>query len=193
MASLNLIEAFVRRNEDSSALIVVPTDVLKNQWIEKLDERGLIGNARVEIINSAIKLNWTCDLLVIDEIHLTPSDTFRKIFDCVDYKNILGLAGTFERLDGKELYITKYAPVCDTITIVLSLFLSSFNFSKHLSWKCWSPTASISSINKISASTFIATLNARRIYIPEEYVLTGVSINSWSSENSIFPVLALYL
>ena len=115
--ALNLIEAFVRRNEDSSALIVVPTDVLKNQWIEKLDERGLIGNARVEIINSAIKLNWTCDLLVIDEIHLTPSDTFRKIFDCVDYKNILGLTGTFERLDGKELYITKYAPVCDTITI----------------------------------------------------------------------------
>ena len=115
--ALNLIEAFVKRNEDSSALIVVPTDVLKNQWIEKLDERSLIGNARVEIINSVIKLNWTCDLLVIDEIHLTPSDTFRKVFDCVDYKNILGLTGTFERLDGKELYITKYAPVCDTITI----------------------------------------------------------------------------
>ena len=115
--AINLIEAFVKRNEDSSSLIIVPTQVLKEQWIEKLDERGLIDNARVEIINSAIKLNWTCDLLVIDEIHLTPSDKFKKIFECVDYKNILGLTGTFERLDGKELYITHYAPVCDTITI----------------------------------------------------------------------------
>lgn len=115
--AVDLIDAFVKRNEDSSALIIVPTDVLKNQWIEKLDERGLIDNARVEIINSAIKLNWTCDLLVIDEIHLTPSDCFKKIFDCVSYKNILGLTGTFERLDGKEAYIMHYAPVCDTITI----------------------------------------------------------------------------
>lgn len=115
--ALNLIEAFVKRNEDSSALIIVPTEALKNQWIEELDKRSLIGNARVEIINSAIKLNWTCDLLVIDEIHLTPSDKFKKIFECVDYKNILGLTGTFERLDGKEVYITHYAPVCDTIPI----------------------------------------------------------------------------
>ena len=115
--AIDLISAFVKRNDDSSALIIVPTQVLKEQWIEKLDERGLINNARVEIINSAVKLNWTCDLLVIDEIHLTPSDTFKKIFDCVDYKNILGLTGTFERLDGKEQYIIKYAPVCDTITI----------------------------------------------------------------------------
>lgn len=115
--AIDLIGAFVKRNDDSSVLVIVPTQVLKEQWIEKLDERGLINNARVEIINSAIKLNWTCDLLVIDEIHLTPSDTFKKIFECVDYKNILGLTGTFERLDGKEQYITKYAPVCDTITL----------------------------------------------------------------------------
>ena len=115
--AIDLIEAFVKRNEDSSSLIIVPTEVLKNQWIEKLDERGLIDNARVEIINSAVKLNWVCDLLVIDEIHLTPSDCFKKIFDCVNYKNILGLTGTFERLDGKEAYIMHYAPVCDTITI----------------------------------------------------------------------------
>lgn len=115
--AIDLIEAFVKRNEDSSSLIIVPTQVLKEQWIDKLDERNLINNARVEIINSAIKLNWTCDLLVIDEIHLTPSDTFKKIFECVDYKNILGLTGTFERLDGKELYISHYAPVCDNITI----------------------------------------------------------------------------
>jgi len=114
---INLIEAFVKRNEDSSSLVIVPTQLLKDQWIDQLEERGLLGNARVEIINSVIKLNWTCDLLVIDEIHLTPSDCFQKVFECVDYKNILGLTGTFERLDGKEAIISKYAPVCDSISI----------------------------------------------------------------------------
>lgn len=115
--AINLIEAFVKRNEKSSSLIIVPTQILKDQWIDQLEERDLLANAHVEIINSAIKFSWTCDLLVIDEIHLTPSDCFQKIFECVDYKNILGLTGTFERLDGKEILISKYAPVCDTITL----------------------------------------------------------------------------
>jgi len=115
--AINLIEAFVKRNEDSSSLIIVPTQILKDQWIDQLEERGLENNARVEIINSAIKLNWTCDLLVVDEVHLCASTTFSQIFRCVDYKNILCLTGTLERLDGKEVLIKQYAPVCDEISI----------------------------------------------------------------------------
>ena len=114
---LNLIEAFVKRNENSSTLVVVPTQFLKDQWIDKLEERGLLNNARVEIVNSVIKLNWTCDLLILDECHLFVADTFVRTFDCVDYKNILCLTGTLERLDGKEEIIKKYAPVCDEITL----------------------------------------------------------------------------
>lgn len=45
------------------------------------------------------------------------ADMFSKVFDCVSYKNILGLTATFERLDGKETLLSKYAPVCDTIPI----------------------------------------------------------------------------
>ena len=62
-------------------------------------------------------MDWVCDLLVIDEAHLMASETFSRIFECVNYKNILCLTGTLERLDGKEELIKKYAPVCDTITI----------------------------------------------------------------------------
>ena len=40
----------------------------------------------------------------------------------------------------------------------------------------------ISIINNISAFTLIATANASLIYIPDEYVRTGLSINSSSSE-----------
>ena len=115
--ALNLISAFAKRNDEASALIVVPTTVLKEQWIDQLEQWNLLDNARVEIINTVIKLNWTCDLLVLDEIHLMAADMFSKVFDCVSYKNILGLTATFERLDGKETLLSKYAPVCDTIPI----------------------------------------------------------------------------
>lgn len=48
------------------------------------------------------------------------ADTFCKVFERVSYKNILGLTATFERLDGKEILLSKYAPVCDTISIELA-------------------------------------------------------------------------
>lgn len=118
--ALNLILAFVKRSEEASALIVVPTEPLKEQWIDHLEEWGLLDNARVEIINTVIKFNWVCDLLVLDEIHLMAANTFSNVFKCVSYRNILGLTATFERLDGKEVLINKYAPVCDTIPIELA-------------------------------------------------------------------------
>lgn len=114
---LNLAEAFVKRSEDASILVVVPTQFLKDQWIDQLEERGLINNARVEIVNSVIKLDWICDLLILDEVHLFAADTFSKTFECVNYKNILCLTGTLERLDGKEEVIKKYAPVCDEVPL----------------------------------------------------------------------------
>lgn len=114
---LDLCEAFVKRNEDCSILIVVPTQFLKDQWIDKLEERGLLDNTRVEIINTVIKKEWICDLLIQDECHRYVAPMMAKVFKCVNYKNILCLTGTLERLDGKEELIKRYAPVCDRITI----------------------------------------------------------------------------
>lgn len=45
------------------------------------------------------------------------SNHFSAIFDCVSYNMVLCLTGTLERLDGKEILIKKFAPVCDTITM----------------------------------------------------------------------------
>ena len=42
------------------------------------------------------------------------------------------------------------------------------NSSKHFCWKSASPTASTSSISRMSASTWIATENASRTDMPEE-------------------------
>ena len=115
--ALNLIEGFVTKNPQSHTLVVVPTQVLKNQWIEQIDERGLGLNVCVEIINTIVKFDWTIDLLVIDEIHRCLAQTLIKVFDRVQYSYILGLTGTLERLDMRHLLLDKYAPVCDRITL----------------------------------------------------------------------------
>ena len=56
-------------------------------------------------------------MIILDEIHRYASDVFSLIFKNVGYKYILGLTATFERLDGKEVFISKYCPVIDTITL----------------------------------------------------------------------------
>ena len=112
-----MIDAFIAKNPQAQCLVVVPTQVLKNQWIEQIDERGLGLNVRVEIINTVIKYDWSCDLLVIDEVHLAAAEQMVHVFERVRYKFILGLTGTMERLDMRHLLLEKYAPVCDRITI----------------------------------------------------------------------------
>ena len=56
----------------------------------------------------------------------------------------------------------------ETNTIVLPSRLRRKNSSKHFCWKAASPTASTSSISRISASTWIAVAKASRTSIPDE-------------------------
>ena len=111
------IELLLKKKTDAKVLISVPTEVLKEQWMEELIKRGFLSNCRIMVINSIIKGEWDVDLLVIDEVHMTVSEQMRRIFDCVTYNMILCLTGTLERLDGKEILLQQYAPVCDTITM----------------------------------------------------------------------------
>lgn len=46
------------------------------------------------------------------------ADQMSKVFEVVKYKLILGLTATIERLDGKHILISKYCPVCDTVTLL---------------------------------------------------------------------------
>lgn len=103
-------------------LVVVPTEVLQSQWEAQLDEWGLSFNCEVQVINTVIKHNWQCDMLVLDECHRYAASTFKEVFERVDYKYVLGLTATFERLDGKEEIIKKYCPVCDEIYLEEALF-----------------------------------------------------------------------
>lgn len=98
-------------------LVVVPTELLKHQWDSELDAWGLGFNAEVQVMMGASKRNYQCDMLVIDEAHRINSEVIANIFKVVQYKLILGLTATFERLDGRHVILAKYAPVCDTISM----------------------------------------------------------------------------
>lgn len=108
-------ELLIKKKSDAKVLISVPTEILKEQWMEELIQRNMLSNCRVMVINSIVKGDWEVDLLIIDECHLVASETFRAIFDRVTYNMVLCLTGTLERLDGKEVVIKQYAPICDNI------------------------------------------------------------------------------
>ena len=114
---LNAIEKVRTKYPNLSVIVVVPTDVLRNQWMKLIDERGLGFNCQVLIINTASKKLEQCDLLILDEIHKFAADQFSQVFKTIRYKLILGLTATIERLDGKHELLKKYCPVVDTVTI----------------------------------------------------------------------------
>ena len=114
---INAIKRVMTKYPNLSVIVVVPTDVLKNQWTGLLDSQGLGLHCKVVIINTASKKLEKCDLLLLDEVHKFAADQFSQVFKTVKYKLILGLTATIERLDGKHELIKRYCPVVDTVTI----------------------------------------------------------------------------
>ena len=114
---INAIKRVMTKYPNLSVIVVVPTDVLKNQWTGLLDSQGLGLHCKVVIINTASKKLEKCDLLILDEVHKFAADQFSQVFKTVKYKLILGLTATIERLDGKHELIKRYCPVVDTVTI----------------------------------------------------------------------------
>lgn len=116
------IQLLKKKFPDIKVLVVVPTEILQRQWEAQLDEWELSFNTEVHVINTVVKHHWTVDMLVLDECHRYAAATFQEVFERVQYKYVLGLTATFERLDGKEEIIKKYCPVCDEIYLEEALF-----------------------------------------------------------------------
>lgn len=118
VTALKALRLFINKYPQIRFLVIVPTDNLKVQWEEQIDNWGFSFNGEVVIVNTAIKNQYTTDILVIDECHRVNSSTFRNIFNTIQYKYVLGLTATFERLDDlhKEV-MEKYCPVVDTVTL----------------------------------------------------------------------------
>ena len=99
-------------------LVVVPTETLQKQWYQQLDAEGLSLQSDVVIINTLIKHEYECDLLILDEAHRYASTLNIQVFQKVKYRFILALSATMERLDGKHELLAQYCPVVDRVTDV---------------------------------------------------------------------------
>ena len=115
---LMIISKILNKYPDKKVLIVVPTLTLKEQWLKQIDNLGYSFNCNVQVINTVIKQQLICDLLIIDEIHTVLAETFAQVFKTVKYQYVLGLTATFERLDGRHEICNQYCPVCDEVNII---------------------------------------------------------------------------
>ena len=116
--ALDAIERVIAKNPTVKITVVVPTQILQNQWIEKLDERGLVFNITVLVLNTAAKHPFYCNMLVIDEVHRAASEELHKMFLNCKPVFVLGLTATYERLDGREkIILDKFCPVIDEISL----------------------------------------------------------------------------
>lgn len=114
--AIRTIKSLRKKYTSAKVLVIVPTDLLKNQWKEELFKNG-VPDVDVQVMNGASKREYTCDLLIIDEAHRINAETLSNVFNVIKYKLILGLTATFERLDGRHEILAQHAPVCDTITM----------------------------------------------------------------------------
>jgi superfamily II DNA or RNA helicase len=110
------IKGMVTRANIQSCLIVVPTIALKSQWEKEL-ETHKVKFAEVLVINTVIKKQREYDMIVLDECHRYAAENFKKVFELVDYKYILGLTATLEREDGLHELILDYLNVIDEVTV----------------------------------------------------------------------------
>ena len=120
--AIKIIAGLKKSKSDLHTIVLVTTTTLKEQWESELDFNGLGFNTEVYVMMGASKKHYDCDLLVIDECHRVNSEVLSANLVNTEYKFILGLTATFERLDGRHEILAKYAPVCDTITMEDALF-----------------------------------------------------------------------
>ena len=64
--AINCFKRVLTKYPNLKALIVVPTDTLKDQWTQILDKKGLSLNSEVQVINTTAKKGAVCDLLILD-------------------------------------------------------------------------------------------------------------------------------
>lgn len=64
---INAIKLLLKKKPDAEILVSVPTEVLKEQWMEELIKNGIFQNCKVVVINSIVKKEWEVDFLLIDE------------------------------------------------------------------------------------------------------------------------------
>lgn len=65
--ALKCLKSVISKYPDKTILVVVPTDNLKVQWRQQLDNWGMEFNTEIQVINTVIRRNWKVDILCLDK------------------------------------------------------------------------------------------------------------------------------
>jgi len=133
----SLIGLEIIRNHKQKSLIIVHRSDLAKQWVQIIQDRlglvsGLIGEgqwqvgeeitvAMIQTLTSkqeeSKKLKETFGLILVDETHHTPSESFSQVIGNMKAKYLYGLSATVERRDGLEQKIYRcIGPSIETIS-----------------------------------------------------------------------------
>ena len=115
--ALKLCHRLINKKSNAKIIVVVPSEYLQGQWLIRANKDNLSQNITVLVINSAIRRYISCDLLIVDEVHMALSETFIQVFNTISHKLFLGLTATLNRLDGRERLLLERYPICDTVTL----------------------------------------------------------------------------
>lgn len=119
---------------DRTAIVIVPTTKLKNDWTREkqvLNEEGEVvldyghiikhglQNVRVFVVNTYVKyVNYECDLLILDEAHHyagVDADHFNKVIAITKFKYGLGLSATLSEPQ-KAFFASLGWRIADTVS-----------------------------------------------------------------------------
>ncbi len=84
----------IKKLAPKNILVITPTNSLKKQW-EILMERETSRNYKIKVVNTAIKEEYSCDLLILDEVHRYNGPEFSKVYN-IRSNYILGLTAEIE-------------------------------------------------------------------------------------------------
>jgi superfamily II DNA or RNA helicase len=115
-----IMSEFFKSKPDALIRIIVPSDVLRSQWLTEL-AKHFNKEHNIEVFTSnevTLKhLISDCHLLIVDEIHEFGKGNKLKILEkqYFNYTFILGLTGTFINSDNSHYEIQKWCPIVDRI------------------------------------------------------------------------------
>ncbi|QDP46399.1 MAG: putative ATP-dependent DNA helicase [Prokaryotic dsDNA virus sp.] len=112
---LMAIDHILSKDIYNKALIVVPTENLRdNEWPNELKKWKLSkykDRIDIQCIQTVYKWeNYTCSILIVDEVHTTLSYEYRNLYENNSFDNIYCLTATEPENDEYKEYLKGFAP-----------------------------------------------------------------------------------
>lgn len=111
---------FIKKDPEFSVIVCVPTDELRSQWREDVENLGYPDNFYIDTVHNLAKDNIECDMLILDEIHMyvgEEAEVFPLVFKSVKADKILGLTATLGHDGIRREIVDKMCPVVDIIDL----------------------------------------------------------------------------